>query len=894
MTSKLSVKIVLSIAFIAAITAAVLGFFAFNFTKSTIVRLVTDSQEELARQTMDKIDRIFYERYGDIQAIAGNSVFAELLADPAGKNDGLLIDKVFRRLKDLSLVSGPWHVLFIVDMEGTIVASTPRGKIGELIDTEPHRQEAYRAVISGNVYYSDYLLLDDDGKPTVFFAAPIVDTTQSAKPVVGVVIGGFAWPVTEQILEELHAQAILLNKNGEVIAANMDKVSAKNLLCPTKKGICVLDQFKKGRRASFVTETDLSLKKILVSLVMQKGYLHYGGSGWGLVLAQPVNVAFVPASSNAFKLMSIVIGFVIILSFFFLLIAVKLIVRPITALTEMTQAIAGGDLSRTVHVSTHDEIGQLAVSFNAMTVKLKNFYDELEEKVRQRTEALTESEAYVRQVIETAADAFIAIDENGQVIDWNRQAEQTFGWSREEILGKELAETVMPEKYRVGHREGLKKFLQTGEGPVLGKRLELSALHKTGREFPIEIVIWAVPNKSGIFFNAFVRDVTQSKKMETQLLQSQKMETVGTLTGGIAHDLNNQMTPVIGYLDLLLQQTKTQDPTYAILTDARDAAQRCVDVVQRLLNFSRPSTNKKELFNLHKLIGELQKFLKNVLPANIRVDFSCPEGLWPIEGNFTEIQTVLMNLATNSRDAMKSQGGELRISAQNIDFDPQHVKPGHTPGHYVVLDIRDTGEGISPEDLSHIFDPFFTTKRKEGGTGLGLATAFNIVKDHAGWMDVSSQKGQGTIFHIYLPAKPGASFKGQSTPVQEALPMGKETILFADDEETIRNLGKVFLERLGYRVLLAADGQTAMDIYRDKKDEIALVILDMTMPRFTGRQTLQGILTINPKAKIVVSSGYTMEGTAQELIRDGAVDFLPKPYMIMPLARAVRKAIDGK
>jgi len=388
-------------------------------------------------------------------------------------------------------------------------------------------------------------------------------------------------------------------------------------------------------------------------------------------------------------------------------------------------------------------------------------------------------------------------------------------------------------------------------------------------------------------------EIKERERAEAKLLQSQKMETVGTLAGGIAHDLNNGLTPVIGYLDLLLNQIDKNSPLHPMLTESKQSAKRCVDVVERLLNFSRPSTQKKMLLDVGTLMKEHQKFIASVLPSSIRVESCIQEGLWPVLGNETELGTVLMNLSVNARDAMP-YGGTLGFEVSNVQLDEGSVRTGYFPGAYVLVTVCDTGLGIPADILPRIFEPFFTTKKKGKGSGLGLSMAYTIMQAHGGWIDVSSSEDRGTTFHLYFPARPGEKagyFQAQEK--ENVLPCGCETILLADDEDHVRNMARSFLERLGYTVLLASDGEEAIRVYRENRDAVAGVILDMTMPKLTGKETIHGILSVNPKAKIIVASGYTAEGNPKDLIQEGVRDYLQKPYTILAFSQTLRKVLDN-
>ncbi len=397
-------------------------------------------------------------------------------------------------------------------------------------------------------------------------------------------------------------------------------------------------------------------------------------------------------------------------------------------------------------------------------------------------------------------------------------------------------------------------------------------------------------------FTGYCVDIHERKLLEAQLMQSQKMETVGTLAGGIAHDLNNQLTPLSGYIDLILKDTDPADPKRELLEEATQAAKRCAEVVQRLMGFSRPSTQTKEWIKLSGILDEIKKLFPKFLPSTLQTEVTCDAEIWPVMGNETELQTVLMNLAANARDAM-TEGGRLSVAARNVTLDGDRVRDGYKEGFYVHIAVADSGKGMAPDVVQKIFEPFFTTKKKGQGTGLGLAMVFRVLKDHGGWVDVESTPGRGTTFNIYLPANPKAALSSAptaSTSTIEALPKGEGIILFVDDEEPLRNLGKVFLERLGYTPLLAVDGEEAVGIYTEKFSTISAVVMDMTMPKLTGAQTLKKILEINPAAKVIVASGFTAEGSPQEIVDLGAADYLTKPYTIHLLAQALRKALDKK
>ena len=385
--------------------------------------------------------------------------------------------------------------------------------------------------------------------------------------------------------------------------------------------------------------------------------------------------------------------------------------------------------------------------------------------------------------------------------------------------------------------------------------------------------------------DSLVREVDERKSIEAKLRQAEKMGAIGQLAGGIAHDLNNGLTPVTGYLDMLLAEESLSEEVKGMLAEAKLSTQRCIEVVQKLMNFSRPTAQARSPLDVGRMLSEFKTLLRPVFPATIQVEIDFPQDIGILHANESDLMTVLMNLAINARYAMSKEGGKFSTRASNV-------------GDKVFLVVSDTGTGMPPEVAARIFEPFFTTKEKGHGTGLGLAMAYNIVKDHGGTIEVSSQPGKGTQFYIYLPRQQrgvGAVKSAAKQPLSSGdIPKGHGHILFVDDEAPLRTMGKTFLERLGYTVHLAADGEQAVQIYRECHKDVAAVVMDMTMPKLSGLETIKRLLQIDASAKIVVASGYTAEATTQELLNAGAKTFIQKPYTIASLAQALQQLAAPK
>ena len=377
-------------------------------------------------------------------------------------------------------------------------------------------------------------------------------------------------------------------------------------------------------------------------------------------------------------------------------------------------------------------------------------------------------------------------------------------------------------------------------------------------------------------------DITERKRLEEQLRQSQKMEALGQLAGGVAHDFNNLLTAITGNVSLLLAGTPEQDPDRESLLAIDQAAWRAAELTRQLLGFSRQSAPRLKPTDLRACLDEVAALLRRAIDPRITQEARTSSDLWVVQANPGQINQVLMNLCLNARDAMPG-GGRLLMEAENISLDEGQARQSGQgrPGDFVLLRVQDNGHGISPEVLPHIFEPFFTTRQPGSGTGLGLATVFSIVRQHQGWIDCSSAVNQGTCFTVYLPRCESAAGSTSAAAPLEA-PGGTETILLADDDVLVRNVGREVLKRHGYEVLTAENGEEAANLYRQHQHRIGLVILDLNMPGLSWRDTLERLLQVDPRVRVLLSSGYS-----EDLIEpgtEGVLGFLEKPYREQDLA----------
>jgi len=385
----------------------------------------------------------------------------------------------------------------------------------------------------------------------------------------------------------------------------------------------------------------------------------------------------------------------------------------------------------------------------------------------------------------------------------------------------------------------------------------------------------------------------REKELQAQLVQAQKMESVGRLAGGIAHDFNNLLGGILGYASFMKSRMRDGNPLYKYVSVIESAAERAAELTMQLLSFSRGGKYQAEVININGSVEEAVKLLRRSIGKEVEILTDLAGDIRGVEADETQMVQMLLNLCINAKDAMP-EGGRITIRTRNTEVDKTYARThvGLAPGRYVSVSVRDEGMGMDDETLKKIFEPFFTTKDEGKGTGLGLAMVYGIVKNHGGDISVRSRKGQGSVFEVLLPA---TTRPAHGAPERDARAVkGSETVLVVDDEQIIREFLKDTLEELGYRVMLAKDGPSAIELFSRHHNEVDLIILDMVMPRMRGIDVFKGLKEIDPKVKVILSSGYSRSGEARAILREGVLDFVQKPFTEKKLSRVVRNALDMK
>jgi PAS domain S-box-containing protein len=502
-------------------------------------------------------------------------------------------------------------------------------------------------------------------------------------------------------------------------------------------------------------------------------------------------------------------------------------------------------------------------------------------------EKLRESEEQFRMIAENVADLIVVLDTAGNRL-YNSPSYTNILGEPDLLKGTPSFDEVHPED-----RERIKSLFFDTVRTGIGHRAEFRFINKDGAIRDIESNGSAIRDENGNVSRVLVvsRDITEKKKLEAQFLRAQRMESVGALAGGIAHDLNNVLAPILMAVEILKKKHPDND-TQRILNTLESSAQRGSGMIRQVLTFARGIEGERAPVQVGHLIREMEKIIRETFPKSIQLKTQLPKNLWIVSADVTQLHQVLLNLCVNARDAMPG-GGMLTLSAENVMVDENYARMQSQAkvGPHIAITITDAGTGIPPHVIDKIFDPFFTTKEVGKGTGLGLSTVHSIVKSHGGFINVYSEMGKGTKFHIYIPAEP-AGVNLQVELEQVGLPTGNgELILVVDDEASIRDICQVTLETYGYSVLTAADGTEAVVQYSRKMNEIRLVITDMMMPFMDGRATIRALTKMNPKVRIIASSGLSAEEKSIDRRDLTMYAFLPKPYTAGTLLTTVSEVL---
>jgi PAS domain S-box-containing protein len=534
--------------------------------------------------------------------------------------------------------------------------------------------------------------------------------------------------------------------------------------------------------------------------------------------------------------------------------------------------------------STHDQLDQrvaeLTAEFSRLDLMVK---DEMAERERAEEQVRCQS-----VLLDMAQDAVLICDLEARITFWSQGARRIYGWAAETAQGKLLSELLYPLDASDASPK-LAKIIEKME-----YRAEENHVHQSGRSIAVE-TRWALlrnaegkPSKILLV----ITDITEQKEVERQFLRMQRLETVGLLASGIAHDLNNVLAPILMAAQNLLSEIK-DETQIDLLRSIEASARRGGALVHQVLSFARGAEGERVPVQIQQLLHEFQKVAKDTFPRSIQIVTRFEKNVRPVLGNKTQLYQAIMNLCVNARDAMPN-GGILQLEANNVVLDDAFVGhyPPAQPGEYLMFKISDNGVGIADEVLDKIFDPFFTTKESGKGTGLGLSTVLGIVKRHGGFLEVQSKLGKGSKFTVYLPTVESTTSVG-SAIAAPFLPNGNgKVVLLVDDERPMRDITASTLKKNGYQVLTASDGTEGFALFTQHRSEIAVVVTDMSMPYMDGGKMIRALYQIDPKARIIAMSGLNEDVNLPDTMKK-RIPFLKKPFALEKLLEALHEVTES-
>lgn len=536
------------------------------------------------------------------------------------------------------------------------------------------------------------------------------------------------------------------------------------------------------------------------------------------------------------------------------------------------------------------EIVSHPLRFSGRSAELIVVHDVTERK--RAEEALREAEQRYRSIFEEAVVGIFRTTPDGRFLAVNPTMASMLGYDSAE----ELISIVTDIDHQIYVDPGRRaEFTRAMQEQDTARNFEFEVYRKDGSKMWLSMNARAVRNGGAVlYYDGSIEDITERKSLQEQLRQSQKMEAMGRLAGGVAHDFNNALAVITGYGDLLLQHIPQTDPLRNFVEEINKAGFRAAGLTRQLLAFSRKQVIQPRVVDLNSVITETEKMLRRLIGEDVEIMLERASDLGRVKADVGQIEQVLMNLVVNARDAMPL-GGKLMIATANADLDHTYTH-GHsfvTPGRYILLSVSDTGCGMSKETQAHIFEPFFTTKPMGKGTGLGLSTVYGIVKQNGGYIFVYSELGQGSSFKIYLPRVEKTSEPIEAIVSRAPLPGGSEVILLVEDEDSLRKLTRTCLEDAGYTVMVAEDGQSAMKTAKQQNGPIHLLLTDVVMPGTSGRQLAETLSRLRPEIRVLYMSGYTNDLIAHHGVLETGAVLLEKPFNLATLLAKVREALSG-
>lgn len=858
----------------------------FTVTQTITGRAIRESEFAKVGEISDGVTRgietIMEGAWNDLQNLRTNPTLNHAESSPQA------VGEEFARITQSY---GYFTDIILYDLNGHVVISKPHSqtslerdrtlwlaaaKNGEVTVTNPEIPDDLEDLSLEVLYY--FPVSQEENKPEKYIVKAVFDFSRAI------------WSILDKAAFGISGHFVLIDGND-------------NILCHPERELVQTKFEEDSGISSWLNPGRGEFGDYLyVSKAIPHDFAHTG-KDWSLIAFESLNEAdaLVHQSSKYLLFAGACTLFLAILSG---LVLSNRISSPITRLSQATRAIAKGQLRTTIPEIGPEEMKHLARDFNQMVDELKLHREGLESLVLDRTRNLRESQeqledlsAQLRASYDSTQEAILVVKTDGEVLAANRRFCELFGIDNAHGLTLKELEARMGDCFLEKERFG-GHWNRCNESLSLVEEDEWSVVKP--KELVVTIYSAPVRNASNVTFARLwmFRDMTEQRQLENGLRQAQKMEAVGRLAGGVAHDFNNLLTGIIGNLSLVEMNEEEGHPEMdRLVAAAKQAGLRAAELVKQLLGFSRLSHLKIQRCEVNGIAKEVRDLLVHSIDPRIQIVMELDKDLWDICADPNQVQQVIMNMAVNAKDAIGDAKGRVRLGTSNLEIDEFHASLVNdaTPGNYVRISVEDTGSGMSPEVKSKIFEPFYTTKEQGKGTGLGLATSYGIIQQHGGWISCESEEGVGTTFHIYL-ARGATELLAPKEMETKKVPAkgGPETVLLVDDELVVRMVGEGVLKHHGYNIVTAGDGEEALCIIGERGDEIGVIMLDLTMPKMSGRETFRKLRAEGyPPIPVVVCSGYLVD--LDEFAKETGAKpegFVQKPYDSDDLARTLRAVLD--
>ncbi|MCP4338297.1 MAG: response regulator [Desulfobulbaceae bacterium] len=742
----------------------------------------------------------------------------------------------------------------------------------------------FRSIMAGGpTQITPPLISRTTGIPTIFAVSPILDEQSQPQGLIG---AGISLQYIQKIAEELQigesGYGFILSRNGTFIFHPDDSFIMRNNITKLE------DKSIQELGKKMISGASGMFFYTFRERAMVAFYQPVPIAGWSVATVLPEAELFAPAVKMIKLLITLTLIFIILVGGAILL-ATQSLTRPLQRLASRAQDISSGKLEfPAFEVKGHDELGKLSHAFNIMTANLKT-----------TMQGLRQSKNKYRSIFENSLLGIMQSSLDGQLLNANPSMVKMLGFKSLKDMKAALTDTQTQLYANPDDRHEIISFLLK-YGKVQGREVQFQQRDKKIIWVTMNIALIRKSTGEPLRIESLVTDISARKKAEYereelqgQLAQSQKLEAVGQLAGGVAHDFNNMLSVIIGKAELALLKINKSDPLYKTFVDIQKAADHSANLTRQLLTFARKQAVAPKIIDLNEVLFEMLNMLRRIIGEDIELVQIPSSSLWPVKIDPDQAGQILANLCVNARDAIDGIG-KIAIETNNVSFDEAFCAkfPESRPGDYVCLSVSDDGCGIDKETMDHIFEPFFTTKGSDKGTGLGLATVYGIVKQNGGLINTHSEVGQGTSFYLYFPRHEGEKNKSLPRKSQEVIVHGHETILLVEDELNLLHMGKDILKEIGYEVLGANTPEEAIRLAEEHSGKIDLLLTDVVMPKMNGRDLAALLIASQPSLKCLFMSGYTANIITNKGVLDKDINFLQKPFSIQKLAVKVREILD--